>query len=692
MLTLRKLQLNNFLSHEETEIIFKNNEKLLLDGISGSGKSSIVESIVWSLYGRGRSENNRGLIKSGKSSARVILTIEDNDIIFRIERVITKAGKNSLKVTTGKTLKTLKPIKVTGFKAIQNFIEKDLLHSSYLLFINSIAYPQDNVENFVKQTAGKRKDIILEIVNASVYDDLYVKTRAELSRLENETTTIESSIKTLTKTNEEDKTSFTSLPEMKTLLKKNKEKIVKITKKKEELQTLIKDMEIKEKENEKISYQINTITEQADAIIKQINESKETYTKILSLEIKEIDETNITKKETKLKKHEQKEIAFYNWNAKIIELQKEKPPLRAFDSDIKEINQQIIKIINKPVEDCPELNKPCPLITKEKDIRIAELEERLNSVKNSQIEYLRLLDLYTQKEKMLGEQPTLPNKMDKTSLVNEINEMKTTIQTNNDIKRDIKTLYEKIIEKQAELIELQKKREKVSKNKLEVFNVTEERKELLYLEKDEFIIRESINENSSDIAVAESIEKRFNKNIIEIKEKQKQEKELDKSSDEMSLLKDAFSPNGIKAIVIDYVIPRLEDKINEILHLLSDFSIRLDTQRKGVKEDVVKEGLFISILNEAGEEFEYSNYSGGEKIKIIVAISEALSDLQNIGFRIFDEIFIGLDEDSTEKFATILDTLQSRFSQMICISHLRNIKDLFDNKLIVSKKDGTSTI
>jgi DNA repair exonuclease SbcCD ATPase subunit len=160
----------------------------------------------------------------------------------------------------------------------------------------------------------------------------------------------------------------------------------------------------------------------------------------------------------------------------------------------------------------------------------------------------------------------------------------------------------------------------------------------------------------------------------------------------LELLRDAMGANGIKAIVIDYLIPQLESKINVILSQLSDFRVKLETQQGGIGEDVVLEGLFINIINDQGEELEFANYSGGERLKIIVAISEALADIQRVNFRVMDELFLGLDEESTEKFAEVMGVMGQRFGQLICISHLRNIKDLFYDKLSVVKTNGVSTV
>jgi exonuclease SbcC len=160
----------------------------------------------------------------------------------------------------------------------------------------------------------------------------------------------------------------------------------------------------------------------------------------------------------------------------------------------------------------------------------------------------------------------------------------------------------------------------------------------------------------------------------------------------VTLVKNAFGPKGIETMVIDYILPKLEDRINDVLAKLSDFRVRLDTQRKSADGENVIEGLFITILNEMNEEMPFESYSGGEKLKISVAVSEALATLQHVGFRLFDETFIGLDENSTESFAQVLTDLQKNFSQVFCISHLLQIKELFDKKLFVTKNNNISYV
>ena len=185
MIFLKTLQLNNFLSHENTTINFVEGEKTLLDGASGAGKSSIFDAILWALYGQGRADN-RSLVRKGAKKGSVVLELarDDKDVVI-ITRTATSGGKHTLELAIRKPDGTTAAYPLSGLRELQTFIDKELIGASYLLFINSVAYVQGNSESFVAQTAPKRKELLLEIIKAEDYDKYYEQARRTLSDLEN---------------------------------------------------------------------------------------------------------------------------------------------------------------------------------------------------------------------------------------------------------------------------------------------------------------------------------------------------------------------------------------------------------------------------------------------------------------------------------------------------------------------------
>ena len=234
-----------------------------------------------------------------------------------------------------------------------------------------------------------------------------------------------------------------------------------------------------------------------------------------------------------------------------------------------------------------------------------------------------------------------------------------------------------ILEKSADSLEWQKKKTNLDEFKGILL--------VLYKTKDEYIGKQAMLQ-----------QQRFNLEFAQkgVEGLKIEEVALNERVEALVALKEAFSPRGIKAVAVDYIIPNLEERINSILEQMSDFRIRLDTQQAKTSEEGVKEGLFITVINEVGEEMNFDSFSGGERVKITIAISEALASLLSgrIGFRIMDENIISLDKESTEVFVSVLTKLQEKFNQLLIISHLDAVKDIFEKKIMVTKINGVSKI
>ncbi len=709
MITLLQIKLEAFLSHEETTINLKENQKILLNGKSGCGKSSIIDALVWVLYGKARTDN-RSLIKNGSDKAEVSLTLASDKKRFKIERSITKSGKQELNVSVAagnlKKKAAFKPVEVVGIKNIQHFIEHDILNSSYLLFINSIVYPQDNVESFVKQTAVKRKEILLEIVRAADYDEYYDKTKDIIGDFNSKVEFFNAEIELQTHTIEVQQKIADQLPD----LEKKKEGL-KITfiHKQAEIETIDCTLRANDKLKDKSTWLKTTVDEigkkleRSNLLLQHYKQkiSEANSNEKLEKLIKELSGLgNLEVNKALLAESKATERRITEWSVK--KMQINVPALFDYDTAIAEINKQLISILSKKAPYCSVLGKECSVIVDEQDARKKELEERLDYNIESKKVQDNLIKERDDKIKALGVCPTI----DYTA----VNTLEKTIKKQEDIKREMED-HIRDNENEKKNLELSLKatqEEFTASNKefldksLELGNLLKEtlppeREKLLQDKLSLVKLAQQVDHNEITDTEAHILQAKSAITAVEAAKKEliasmTEQTVLNEKLEDLALLKDAFGNAGIKAMIIDYTIPRLEDKINEILGKLSDFKIRLNTQKSTISGESVMEGLYIDIINGQGEIFDYQSYSGGEKVKISSAIFEGLASLQNCNFRVLDESIISLDAESTSQFIEILENIQRTISQLIVVSHIPEVKDCFEDKIEIIKINGNSKI
>ena len=110
---------------------------------------------------------------------------------------------------------------------------------------------------------------------------------------------------------------------------------------------------------------------------------------------------------------------------------------------------------------------------------------------------------------------------------------------------------------------------------------------------------------------------------------------------------------------------------------------------------------FNILVEDGGEWYPISRYSGGEidmiAVSVRVAISEYLMrfgpDGESYSFLILDEVFGSQDIEHREKMIQMLRSLEERFPQIIAISHISDVQGQFDNTLqVVEDEMGNSKV
>jgi len=145
-------------------------------------------------------------------------------------------------------------------------------------------------------------------------------------------------------------------------------------------------------------------------------------------------------------------------------------------------------------------------------------------------------------------------------------------------------------------------------------------------------------------------------------------------------------PNGIAYDVIKRKLPVINDEIAKILANIVDFEVFFEDDGKR---------LDIFIKHPRHEPRPLEMGSGAEKTIAAMAIRLALlsvSSLPKSDIFILDEPGTALDEENMQGFVDILDLIRSYFKTVLLISHLDSLKDCVDMQIVIDKKNGYAFI
>ncbi|HEX9438845.1 MAG TPA: SMC family ATPase [Roseiflexaceae bacterium] len=153
----------------------------------------------------------------------------------------------------------------------------------------------------------------------------------------------------------------------------------------------------------------------------------------------------------------------------------------------------------------------------------------------------------------------------------------------------------------------------------------------------------------------------------------------------------AFGKKGVQALLIETAIPEIEREANALLARMTDNQMHLsfETQRDTKKGDV-SETLEIKIADGLGTR-DYDAFSGGESFRLNFAIRIALAKLlaKRAGARletlVIDEGFGTQDTRGRERLVEAITSVQSEFKQILVVTHIQELKDMFPVQIEITK-------
>lgn len=679
------LTIQNFMSIRSVSIDLSNRGLVLINGINhdnkalnnnGAGKSSLLEALIYVLYGR----TIRGLKgdevvhKIPKKNTKVSLEVIDDDgtkyLIIRYRKHATNKNKSIL--FRNKTDITPKS------EADFNEYIVQLLQMDYTTFTSSILY---SAESFKFTMA----------------------TDAEIKKTFDNMLSLDTLTKCLEITKERIKTANCSIQKVNDSVSSYNSQVATLSARVEEAKDLRVQYEATRKEKE--SAYKTQITELESEIADLAEESKELSILNQNLQKKLAKQEkllNIHKKKAKQIVELKQELALIVQDKKAVETQikssnstikdNAKRRERLEESVKKQENKKSV-LLNKMAELDNQVGQPCPTcgqpLTKE------SLEPAKEEYKERIKEHEDNIDEFVASIQSLNDSTASLNKSIKSH--------KKHLSELAESESEILSVLDKFKDIEAEL----EKSEKLVKSTQIKLNKYQSNIKLIdndILNKENLIakIQNDIQANAKDKNPYDITIKSLEDDKAEVEQHIEEcNKELLKHKDTIEKLmfwQQAYSNQGIKSFILDDITPFLNRRVNKYMSKLSSGRIEVVfSTRTKLKSGEEREKFSIDVYNSDGGE-KYIANSGGEKKRIDLAINMALQDLvasrssKKINIAVMDEAFDALDSSGIDGVVELLQELAKEKSTIMVVSHNEYLKSYFTNTITVVKQDGFSKV
>ena len=166
-----KLSLKNFMPFRATgdqahEVDFSQLELFSITGPMASGKSALIDAMVWCLYGRTAryGADSKGVISAGEQTCEVVLDFSVGERWFRAVRRTGKMTESGLSEREGEEW-----IQDTSGSALLTRRIEDILGLDFDSFIKTVILPQGRYAEFLTSEPSKRRELLAKILELGVY-------------------------------------------------------------------------------------------------------------------------------------------------------------------------------------------------------------------------------------------------------------------------------------------------------------------------------------------------------------------------------------------------------------------------------------------------------------------------------------------------------------------------------------------
>lgn len=643
-------------------------------GENGAGKSSIIEMITTALYYRNTCTDNKGagmesLINTNCDYFEIEFCFVMNNVEYLIiAKKVRDAGRELEFYIDGvnqgeKILETQKKI-------------NSVIKLDYDTFLDTVCIGQGESSRFMQKSPNERKNTFIQILDLKRYE-LYEKEAKERKKnYKSNIDNFELEIKNLTFQNINEDQIKKQLLEYKNSLNESKTTIKKLEKE-------LKEVIIEKAKYDSYKQQSESILSSRKNLEQNINKC-ETQLLTLNSNVKDyknkINEINFDEEIKLLENKIESETFNKNeLNSNIVELNTKNSILtsnvKKIKNSYKQLNDYGKSICDFCGNDISESHKELHLseLKNEGKKILDEIKDNENVIVNIKEKIIKLNATISDFLSLKKEKQN--NKQLNDKYKNALNEITGKINIYRDMILEYKQQYEENIK--IDICEVEDK----------TFNDNELQNEINLKKGKLETVNKSItilDENIKNIELNKEKLIKLNKDLKSTKE----------IYGDINDLCSTFGKSGIQANIINNDLPEIESEINKVLNLLCGGTITVsfitekETGKSKSKKTIDTLDIFVNDLYGSRK---YETYSGGEKFRVDFACHVGLAKFlakrsgATIDFFIVDEGLGSQDNTAKQQFIESINQLNKIFKQIMCITHIQELQDSFDSKVLIEK-------
>ncbi len=662
-MAISSLSLENWKTHIDSTFDFSNGTNVLI-GKMGSGKTSVMDAISYSLFGTFPALSNQLL-------SQVITSRPTKKEQAKLELCFSYSGKNY------KIIRIIKPKKTEAYLYLENQLIsgpstqevnlkiQEIISMTPELFSKAIYSEQNQIDFFLKLPPLQRKQLFDDLLDIQKYETARKNARTILNKFSRLKEQKEKDAENLEKTISLDKEKITSeISEKKSLLPSLEKELSEKYSLYSEKESLFNLLKSKKEKYDSLSKKSTSLKAYISAY------SNESFSQSL-LEQKQTILTEIIEKEKSLLKEKDiQETLFHSLQSSLLEIQ----------SQIKSFEKESISSFPKQLEGkslCPLCTQPITEHTKEKLKKDAEL---FNSQIQEKISLLKKQEQETETKK--------------TKWKENFQSLKTQLSQTQEFKSKLSLEISSLQDSKRKLTLLSDYKKQLEENEISLSSLSFNESEYSKIQEEKYSLSSEVStlkeRKAGLFQLISSYETRLKSMDI-------YEQQLLSLKQESLFLSTSIS--SLEAFSLALASTQLEmrehllDSINQFLDLMwhslypySDYkSLKLFTEKIGLSDS-----YRLKVLSSEGW-LNISNYlSGGEKsiAALALRISFSLVLTKNLSWLILDEPTHNLDSQAISKISELFSThLPKLVEQIFIITHDKELEKAATSSLYFLDRD-----